>query len=167
MLQIGANILIPELPNTANSYNQHSPATACLRSEWPGIVLPSPKNISSVESTFSIALCNWVPLSNRQDSRQSKRYCTPNSTLLRCLKATEESCELYDDVFEMESKTVGAACAVLPPLSACLSPRWQWYVNCREKLEQCSSINCWQWWCSEMLLYHILGMSVATLQICQ
>ena len=104
ILQIGANISMPQHRNTPNSCNQLGLITACRRSVWPGSVLLLPKTRPLLEVNFRSHYVAGSALPNRHDSRYIKAHCTPHSTSFRCLKATEGSCDVYDDVCEMERK---------------------------------------------------------------
>jgi hypothetical protein len=67
----------------------------------------------------SVAMWRCVTSSNRQDTQPSNRRQAPNSTSLNRLQATEESCELHDNVFETDTKQL-QLCALCFFLSTCV-----------------------------------------------
>jgi hypothetical protein len=69
------------------------------------------------DASFAMRCCGT--LSDRQDTQPSKRRQAPNSTLLYCLQAPEESRELNDNAFETNRKQL-ELCALCFPLSTCL-----------------------------------------------
>jgi hypothetical protein len=80
-VQKDADILIPERPNTAHICSEHGPATAWLRSEWPGITVPFPK-------TFTLLAVHFLSQCDAGSHYQAARTTPLRSTVL---KATEVS----------------------------------------------------------------------------